>query len=125
MTRRALSWLQLRSPAQVARLVMVTYASSALQTIADTSPHLQSGHFSLYSLLPPTCHRGAAVAGVLRRQELGGGAGLYWYWQWRGHLTLQLPCTARTLTDSHHQENCTLGLRPALTRGGNPETSDS
>ena len=38
MTRRALSWLQLRSPAQVARLVMVTDASSALLTIADTSP---------------------------------------------------------------------------------------
>ena len=31
-----------------------------------------------------------------------------------GHLTLQLPCTARTLTDSHHQENCTLGLRQPL-----------
>ena len=38
MTRRVLSWLQLRSPAQVARLVMVTDASSALLTIADTSP---------------------------------------------------------------------------------------
>ena len=89
---------------------MVTDASSALQTISDTSPvrALQSVQSAA-----PTCHRGAAVL-VFWGQELGGGAGLYWYWQRRGHLTLQLPCTARTLTDSHHQENCTLGLRQPL-----------
>ena len=89
---------------------MVTDASSALQTISDTSPvrALQSVQSAA-----PTCHRGAAVL-VFWGQEPGGGAGLYWYWQRRGHLTLQLPCTARTLTDSHHQENCTLGLRQPL-----------
>ena len=74
--------------------------------------HLQSGHFSLYSLLPPPVTE--ELQCWCSEQELGGGAGLYWYWQRRGHLTLQLPCTARTLTDSHHQENCTLGLRQPL-----------